>query len=365
MLILQKKTNLAGILFLILFLSVIASGCGISFGTDDKSLQETLTALTIQQTVLARQAEMTRQATAVEPVESIEIQDREIEPEVLVTQPVGDESVQTAEVISTDSLAVVTDTAEETEPVQTEETAIDIESLYESARILLYEDVHHDPGTLRYFRETLNDMGLSFTDVGSAKGRLKSELTAGAPDGKPWDLVIISSEHHGKSTPGEFFDFATDAIDKGSSVILEAWFVDKSYKGAASSLLRRCGVEFDKNWIRIPPEGMVLYPLDSEHPVLNQPNSGLKFTDTTSYWAYEYDVGDLMKKSAGSHAVLLLGTKGTDKNAYGTVTVCLDGRLTLQTFTTHNFTIYEYAPLLENYIHNALIARAKNNNGSQ
>ncbi len=358
--LMKNLTILSGIL--ILFIMISITGCGTLSGNQDTSLQETLTALTIQQTVLARQAEMAKQETAVEPVVTVEIQDQEIEAQLLETQPVDEEPVQTADIIATEAESITTEIAEEPGAEQTEELAIDVNSLYENARILLYEDVHHDPGTLRYFRETLNNMGLNITDVGSAKGHLKSELTVGAPDGKPWDLVIISSEHHGKSTPGEFFDYATEALDKGSSVILEVWFVDKSYNGAAAPLLRKCGVEFDKNWIRIPPEGMVLYPLEREHPVLNEPNNGLKFTDTTSYWAYEHDVGDLMKKSSGSDAVLLLGTKGSDKNAYSTVIVCMDGRLTLQTFTTHNFTIYEYAPLLENYVHNALIARAKNTN---
>ncbi|MFN2126403.1 MAG: hypothetical protein ACK2TU_00955 [Anaerolineales bacterium] len=355
----KNQTKSSRLLIPILIASFLIAGCGLSFGEQDKSVQETLTALTIQQTVLAREAAMATQDPVVEPVITTEFQNQDMEAEAIETQPVVVEPAQTEEIMEIVSETVPTENVDVSEPIQTEETAIDVNTLYENARILLYEDVHYDPAAVRYFRETLTNMGLSFTNVGSAKGRLKSELTAGAPDGNPWDLVIIASEHHGKSTPGEFFNYATDALDKGSSVILETWFLDKSYNGAAASLLRRCGVEFDKNWLRIPPEGMVLYPLESDHPVLNQPNSGLKFTDTTSYWAYDYDVGDLMKKSAGSDAVLLLGTKGTDKNAYGLVTICIDGRLTLQTFTSHNFTIFEYAPLLENYIYNALIARAK------
>ena len=102
---------------------------------------------------------------------------------------------------------------------------------------------------------------------------------------------------------------------------------------------------------------MVLYPLDATHPVLQEPNSGLKFTNTTSYWAYDYDVGDLMKKGQGGDADMLLGIKATDKDAYSTVMSCIDGRLIIQSFASHNLVYEEIKPLLENYIYNTLKAR--------
>jgi len=341
-------------------LCLLISACGM-LSTIDPSLKETQIALSIQQTVLARQAEMVASQPSLSPVESLEIQKppTEVIPvETQPEQPVETQPAQIEEPTPTEEVLIKiapTESVSETEPPQPE-PIIDVDSMYENANILLYEDIHHDPGALRYYRETLDRMGLNYHDVGSAKGNLKTELVSGAPNGKPWDLVVIASENHGKSVPGEFFNYAMDALEEGSSVILEVWFIDKTYKSSSNALLAKCGVQFDKNWIRIPPQGMVLYPLDSAHPVLNDPNSGLKFTDTTSYWANEYDVGDLMKKAPNSDAALLIGTKATDTNAFGTVTICVDGRLTLQTFTSHNFTINEYAPLLENYIHNALKA---------
>lgn len=348
----------------------LLTSCGF-ISSSDPSTKETQIALSIQQTVLARQVDIVASqppqdlAETEVPVESIEIPTETIEsvetesPTIAIVIPSS--TTESAELPPTAEIQPEISASEsviETEPPAPQDT-IDIDALYENANILLYEDVHFDPGVLRYYRETLDRMGLKYTDVGSAQGNLKTQLVAGAPGGKPWDLVIIASEHHGQSVPGEFFSDAEEALDKGSSVILEVWFLDKTYKSSANVLLAKCGVEFDKNWIRIPPEGMVLYPLAADHPVLNDKNSGLTFTDTTSYWAYEYDVGDLMKKLPNSDAVLLIGTKATDKNAFGTVTICFNGRLTLQSFTAHNFTINAFAPLLENYIHNALIASFK------
>jgi hypothetical protein len=104
------------------------------------------------------------------------------------------------------------------------------------------------------------------------------------------------------------------------SVILEVWYLDKSFNGTASPLLTRCGLEFGLNWRDVPPARMVIFPLDYTHPVLNQPNSGLSFTNTTSYWwdptgRKVYDIGDLMKTSLSGDG--LLGTIATEKNTHG------------------------------------------------
>ena len=347
------KPGPAGYQYLVLLVLILFLSACVANASVDPSLKETQKALSIQQTVLARQAEI----AAVQPTEAqqetVEIQEPPTQEITTAAPPEQVEEPTPSEEIQTENTP--TETVSETEPPQPV-IMVDVDELYSNANILLYEDVHYDPGTLRYYRETLDRMGLNYNDVGSAKGNLKTALVAGASNGKPWDLVIIASEHHGKTIPGEFFEYALDALDNGSSVILEVWFVDKTFKSSANALLSKCGIQFDKNWVRIPPQGMVLYPLAQDNPVLQEPNSGLKFTDTTSYWANEYDVGDLMKKVPNSDAVLLIGTKATDKNAFATVTICVDGRLTLQTFTAHNFTINEFAPLIENYIHNALIA---------
>ena len=167
-----------------------------------------------------------------EPVETAEVQEPPTVPPPLETQPEQfEEPTPTQEEVQIE--IAPTETVSETEPPQPEQT-VDVEAMYENANILLYEDIHYDPGVLRYYRETLDRMGLKYNDVGSAKGNLKMELVAGAPNGKPWDLVIIASEHHGKSIPGEFFNYAVEALDKGSSVILEVWFVDKTFKSSSS-----------------------------------------------------------------------------------------------------------------------------------
>lgn len=237
----------------------------------------------------------------------------------------------------------------------------DMESLMKSANILLYEDMISRLDTTRYVKDTLNKMGLAYEDVGSAKGWLKDRLVEGAPGGKPWDLVILAAEAK-SDVSGEFFEYVSNALDQGSSVIMEVWYLDKTFNGTAAPLLKRCGVEFGSNWEKIPPSRAVMFPLDSGHPLLNQPNSGLAFTKSTSYWwdptgKIIYDVGDLMKSTLSGDARLLLGTMPNEKTTHGSLTVCIGGRLILQTFSSHLFTYEAMKPVWENYIYNALKAR--------
>jgi hypothetical protein len=226
-----------------------------------------------------------------------------------------------------------------------------------SARILLYEDMAGRRDANRYVKDTLDRMRLPYVDIGDAIGRLKNELTSQA-SGARWDLIIIASESKPRIS-GEFFEYVNEALDRDSAVILEVWYLDQVANGVAKTLLSRCGIEFARNWVNVPPDQRVMFPLQPANPILNQPNTGLSFTKVNDYWwnqqdGAEYDIGDWMVLSPGSQAQLVIGTLTGQENAYGTVTVCVDGRLILQTFSSHQLTFNAMEPLWENYIFNAL-----------
>jgi len=86
-------------------------------------------------------------------------------------------------------------------------------------------------------------MGLTYTDVGSALGRLKSQMFDRWPQGQGWDLIIIASESKNAAS-GEFYQYASEALDKGSSVIYELWYLDERMGASGEALLSRCGIEF-------------------------------------------------------------------------------------------------------------------------
>jgi hypothetical protein len=325
---------------LFLLLILIQASCVFFYSNNDE-LQKTKTALSLAQTQVSLTI-LQRTATA--------------NTQTLIT-PSNPPTSTTETPDEATPLPITPSPILETTP--TEKT--DLVDLMRSANILLYEDMVENRDTKRYIKETLESMELPFVDVGSAEGWLKSSLIGGPADGGDWDLIIIASEAKPGVT-GEFFEYVNNSLDDGASVILEIWYLDKVANGTASSLLDRCGVEFQSDWRKIHPSRMVMFSLAATHPILNQPNSGISFTDTTSYWwdpsgENEYDIGDRMKLTFNGDALLLLGTSAEDKNRNGTVTNCINNRLILQTFSSHQLTFDTMKLLWENYIYNALKVR--------
>ncbi len=235
-----------------------------------------------------------------------------------------------------------------------------------TAKILLYEDMTARLDTIRYIKTTLDQMGLASKNDGSAYGWLLKDLENGPEEGGQWDLIIIAAEDK-NGIKANFFESTIQAIDQGTSVILEVYYLDGTYQSSASELLKRCGVEFENNWIRIPPSRAAMFPLSPDNPILQKPNSGLGFSATTEFWwdpngIIDYDIGDLMKLAPDSKATILIGTTADSPSFHGTSTVCLDGKLILQTFSSHILTFDTMTPLWENYIYNALRTRYINLN---
>jgi len=145
-------------------------------------------------------------------------------------------------------------------------------------------------------------------------------------------------------------------------VIFETWYLDNVYRSAAIGLLTQCGIEYENNWIRIPPSRAALFSLNPDNPIMSYPNATINFSATTNYWwdpqgEISYDIGDLIKLAPQSNASLLLGTIATTKASHGTAAVCLDGKLILQTFSSHVLKFEIMSPLWENYITHSLLTR--------
>jgi hypothetical protein len=250
--------------------------------------------------------------------------------------------------------SVLVEATKEPEPTE----ILDLDQLMKSADILLFEDMIGRTDAVRYAKSALDSMGLTYVDVGSAKGMFQSQLQSEGSTGEGWDLIIIAAETN-ENFSGEIFTDIFNALNQGTSIILETRGLDMAYTGKAGALLNRCGVEFERDWYIKGPLGLVMYPLDSDHPILHEPNSGLSFTDVMGFWNYDEfgDVGDWIKISPGSEAELLISTSSTDSNTHGTLAVCMEDRLILQTFSSHNLTFNAMSPLWENYIYNALRTR--------
>jgi hypothetical protein len=230
-----------------------------------------------------------------------------------------------------------------------QEPAGNLDEMIQNSKILLFEDITKI-FLARYVKEALDGMGLSrnYTDVKDAVGHLKTQLLSGLD----WDLIIIAVEAR-TGVQGEYFDYINEQINRGTSIIMEHWNLDDLSGGRAATILTRCGVRIS-DWWDPPLTGRSIWPLYGEHPIWHEPNEGMSLTNYSPYWFG--DAGDLMKTIPGSEAVLLAGTIAQEKNSYGTLVSCIEGRFIIQTYSSHDYHREDVVRLWQNYIYNGLRA---------
>jgi hypothetical protein len=344
---------------LLLVLLLALSGCNLAPISESEALRQTQIReseldVNVKQTLLAQLQENREvEQTSLAGTEAI----RTLTPELVFTLVPTEPPFQATEPAVQESEPPAL--TELPPPVEFDEAAY--QEWKNSAKILLYEDMTARLDTVRYVKLTLDKMGLDYKDDGSAYGWLLDDLDGGPPDGGQWDLIILAAEDKA-GIKADFFSPSLSAVDQGTPVILETWYLDGAHTGSASGLLSRCGVSFENNWERIPPSGAAMFSLSPENPIMQQPNGGLNLSSTTNFWwdpdgIISYDVGDLMKLSMDTNATLLIGTMAGDRFTHGTSMVCLGGMLILQTFSSHLLTFNSMSPLWENYVDNALRAR--------
>lgn len=377
--LLIARFKIALILFTFLFTTY---GCSFSIDSGSNSkLQETQAALTIQETQISQKVNENLQATLAAQQAALEAQAAQqqaasmaatqvalsVQATVAAAQPAAVVQAAPAEVVAPPAAAPVVPVQEPAAqppaaqaPVQVlppAQPAMDMESLMKSANIVIYEDMVNVPEVYPYVKRTLDKMGLNYKNDGSAKGWLKNDLLIGAKNGDPWDLVIIAVEYRG-GISGEYFDYVMDVLNKGSSVIIEAYHLDQISQGTASTILATCGLNV-KNYVGKTRTltDLVVWPIsNASHPILNEPNSGLSFTKAVYYWPWS-DLGSLMNTTNTGDGQILLGLKPNERDKDGVLATCLDGQLTLMTMSSHSYSFQTIMPLWENMIYQALKTR--------
>lgn len=309
------------------------------------ALQATQVAQSIQATMVAQQALLlTQQAAQPTPDFAATQQALNAQATSLAQQPT----------VAPPPVEVSPSVTEATQP-STEFSEDAFKEWMKSASILLYEDMAGYFDTTRYVKQALDGMGLTYVDVKDYSGRFKEQILTGGPGGKGWDLIIAAAEGR-NAVAGEFWDYLNDALNLGSSVIIEMWILDMQAGGRIGTLLSRCGIEFQRNWFNPGLEEQMVVALDPTNPILHEPNDGIVMR-VTDYWGPMIDMGDLVRKIPGSNAKIIMGTHATEKDSYGVLTVCIDGRLIFQTFSTHQYKQENIIRLWQNYVYNALKAR--------
>lgn len=334
-------------------ISGLVATCNMPGGST--SLDSTETALNAQATARAQQSEQDArdlQATILaQEITATHLAQQAAQPTVAppTTAPQPTAAPPTAAPQPTDTPQTIVITPTVSNPTADPQTQVpDIDEMMKSAKILLFEDMA-GLYEVRYIKNALDTMNLStnYVDVGDASGNFKSQLLSGTD----WDLIIAASESRTK-VQGEFFVYINDHINKGVGVIIEMWALDEIAFGTISTITTRCGIKFQKDWWA--PEFLSVWWLVPEHPVFHEPNEGVSLARFTNRWPL--DAGDLIEKLPGSEAILLAGTIATEKQRYGTLATCLEGRLIFQTHSTHNHRQEDVVRLWQNFIYNVLKA---------
>jgi len=321
---------------ILLFIGLIITSCDLPSGSD-QSLEGTRVALAVQQTSLALEQTSIAQGGASNASPEADLQPTYTSYPTFTSQPVVEEP-----------------SVEETE-APPEPVAVTFNEWLDDVDILLYDDMF-GLGESPIVENAVDGLGLGSNtkNVGGAMGDFLSNLNSATE----WDLIIIAAESR-DAISGEYFDVLADSLDRGSSLIIEIWYIDDIAQGRIQPVMQRCGITFHRDWWRDWNSDLneyLVYLLEPSDPLFSQPNTISMLIPSRSF-LWVGDIGDLLGTNAGSDAVLLGGTQPKTYDAYGAIAECLDGRMVWQTFSTHDYLYQDMINIWQNYIYNTLLAR--------
>ena len=142
-------------------------------------------------------------------------------------------------------------------------------------------------------------------------------------------------------------------VENGGALIIEAWNLDEDSSDLTSYIEDKCAIRVEKTWVRDNNSSnmadFALYSLNQGLPLFDKPFKINLPMMPTIFW--NSDVGDLISKNAGSRVLFATGLTSHDPTRYGLLTSCNEGRLLLQTFSTHDYRLFETTELWANNIY--------------
>jgi hypothetical protein len=249
---------------------------------------------------------------------------------------------------------------EPTAPPEAKPTA-NISSRIRKANVAIFEDIWGYSGLAANRRVSMavDRMGFSggrVINTGDAYGDFKGLLTGSTK----WDLIVVSAESR-QGIRGEFWEYIYDQVQRGAGLVAEVYNLDSIANGKISNLMGECGVSFQKDWHRPATYDVLDYSillLQPDHPVFNTPNKNITLVTPNPYWVNE-DIGDFLRLNGNGDAQMLAGLYQSHKSDYGVLVSCIQERVILQTFGTHDYRQDQTVPLWQNMMTYALTSHFK------
>jgi hypothetical protein len=313
----SMKPSKRGIVLFLLFVVLVALACTMPAASTPNSppvVDSTKVALEIQATTMALQ--LTQAALNSQPA----------------AQPTSEPPQPTAT-----EAAIAAPAEVQATPTQ------DVEALIQSANVLVYENTD-EYGIGMWVQDTLDLMGIKYTQTGSYSGRFMEYLNSGTK----YDLIIVDAEAKDRIS-GEFWDVINTRLTRDkAALIAEIWYLDTEASGPISKVLSKCGVRYQKDYSVADS----IYWWEPTHPVFNEPNTVLPLLHYNRYWADQ--TGDQIRLGGSGDAVLLAGLAAQKSSQEAVLATCYGGRVIIQTFSDHDYDQADIIPLWENYIHYTL-----------
>jgi hypothetical protein len=337
--------------FILIFILIAGLSCAIP-GTSDPSIEQTRSALSVQMTVVAQQSGQNLQTT--DQSASLTQMAGNVQATVMAEQATQ-LAAQASQLAQTQPPSNPPEQPQVTEPPaappETEAPPeVNVDDQIKNAKILLFEDMA-GTGWYEYWQDALKAGGYNFKDDGSAQGWFKDDLLAT----NDWDLIIAASESRNK-IQGEYFEYLLTHINNKTGVIIEHWNLDDLSAGKVAPILSKCGVAVYKDWfspIGTNPD-LSTWVLQPDNPIFHEPFDGISLRSYANFWRDTSDRGDLLKLTGSGDAVMLMGTIATTKQDHGTLVSCQDGRLLIQTHSSHEYRMENIENMMQNMIYYAL-----------
>ena len=228
-----------------------------------------------------------------------------------------------------------------------------------AANVLVYEQPDEDGRLLPRLGYALDGMGFTgglVVNAVNSLGTFDQHLR-----NFTWDLVIISVESRETTQLGKLglMEPLMNHVTNGGALIVETWNLDEDQSSTAGYLMSLCTARVENDWHRpdssYNPMLFAIQARDQANPIFNKPNRINLPVGPTVFW--EGDAGDLIAVQPGGKSYIVAGLAGSNTYNYGYITSCNRGKFILQTFSSHDYPLFETVHLYQNYMDYVLTNR--------